>query len=134
MRPQKKTFNESGICDAVVESLVCKSNRKIGVPEFLTTDKLDLETAKLQGHNDTNKDLLRSSLLSSRYLSPIMLSDLGNALNSSLSRYCQFPKLIDRSNVMLSHNTSHLLPSSTLQRIHALRIIKEAMDVLHKAP
>jgi len=114
--------------------LVCKSNRKIGVPEFLTTDKLDLETAKLQALHDTNKDLLRSSLLSTRYLSPFMLSDHGNAFNSSLSSYCRFPKLIDQSNVMLSHNTTLLLPSSTLQRIHALRIIKEAMDVLHKAP
>jgi len=134
MRPQKKTFNESGICDATVEPLVCKSNRKTGVSEFSNTDKLDLETAKLQALHDTNKDLLLSSLLSSRHLSPFMLSDLGNAFNSSLSKYCQFPKLIDQSHVMLPHNTSHLLPSSTLQRIHALRIIKEAMDVLHKAP
>jgi len=133
MRPQKKTCNESGICNAVVESLVCKSH-KIGFPEFLNTEKLDLETARLQAPHDTNKDLLRSSLLSSRYRSPSMLSYLGNTFNSSLSRYCEFPKLIDQSKSILSHNKSHLLPSSTLQRIHALRIIKEAMNVLHKAP
>jgi len=132
MRPQKKTCNESGICNAVVESLVCKSH-KIGFPEFLNTEKLDLETAKLQAPHDTNKDLLRSSLLSSRYCSPFLLSDLGNAFNSSLSSYCQSLKLIDQSKSILSHTKSHLLSSSTLQQIHALRIIKEAMNVLHKA-